>query len=148
MGATSEMYIQMQDEIMQTIGRAEDGNMTHLDAVLELRGKRSMLEDAIGMIKQFEDDQQDQIQREAEQYQNEYKGYKFEFRSGRQSFVFKGIPQWEKLEAAKKAFEDQGKAAFKLYQKTGSKPITEDGEELPLPEVKYGKGYMVVKELK
>ena len=148
MGATSELVINMQDELMNTIHRAEEGEMSYLDAAIALRQEKSQLEDSLKIIKEFEDDNRSLIEQEAKEYNNEYKGYKFEFRNGKKLWDYKGIPEWNKLDERKKAIEAQAKAAFDLFQKTSAKPMTEDGEMLPLPDLNYAKGSMVVKPLK
>ena len=65
MGATSELFIAMQDEIMQTTQRVEDGMLTPLDAVIDLRQKRAVLEDSLALIKDFEQDKLEEIEQAA-----------------------------------------------------------------------------------
>ena len=146
MGATSEMYIAMQDEIINTVHRAENGDISHLDAVIDLRKKREELETGLSIIKEYESTFLTDIQQEASEYKEGYRGYQFEFRNGRKTYSFKNLPEHTRLSKQLKDFESKAKSAFELYQKTGEKPITESGEELPLPEINYGKSYMIVKE--
>lgn len=138
----------LQDEIIEISNNAREGEISHLEAVIKLRGIRKMFEDGLSLIKDYESECYSEIEQEAKEYGNEFNGHKFEFRAGRKMFSFKGVPAWIDLEAKKKAVEAEAKAAFTLYQKTGDRPITEDGELLALPEISYGKGSLVVQAVR
>ncbi len=149
MGATSELVIKMQDELMNTIHQAKEGELSQLDAIIQLRETRKNLENSIGIIKDFEDDNREHIASEANEYPDGYKGYQFEFRNGRKMYSYKGIPEWEKANESKKEIESKYKTMLDAKIKGAVHAnVSEDGEELPLPEISYGKSSLVVKPVK
>lgn len=131
-------------DILNLIQRAEDGEMSLLDAVIQLRKIKESCDSTLSFIKEFEDKYKDQIETEASAYQNEYKGATFEFRAGGKMFSFKGISEIEQKEAELKALKDRYQSAWENKQK-GLLAVTEDGEELQLPTVSYRKSSMIVK---
>ncbi|MXV39373.1 hypothetical protein GO491_11910 [Flavobacteriaceae bacterium Ap0902] len=141
---TKELHIQMQDHLINEMERADEGYTSILDTIINLRKEREFHEQMIKDIKAFEDAKKDEIQTEAEQYQNEYKGAKFEFRSGGKTLDYSGIPEVSEKEKELKEIKEKYKMAFENSQK-GLLVISEDGEELPLPKPKYRKGSMIVK---
>ncbi len=134
--------------IKETIQDAKDGNLNRLDAIIELREARKELENAIDEIKKYEDKEKEAIAMEAAEYPEGYKGYQFEFRNGRKLWNFKTIPEFNEISERLKEVQDTAIATFELFQKTGQKPITEDGELLPMPELNYAKSSLVVKAKK
>lgn len=137
------------DELIETISQVEEGNMNHLDAVIKMREKKSLLEKAMEAIADFEAENREKIELEAKEYNNEYHGHKFEFRNGRTMYNYKGIPEWLEAENQRKAVEEKYKAMLKAKLKgMDYANVTQEGEELPLPEVKYGKGSLIVKTLR
>lgn len=131
-------------DILSFIQKAEDGEMSLLDAVIQLRKIKESCESTLSFIKEFEDKYKDQIETEANAYQNEYKGATFEFRSGGKMFNFKGISEIDQKEAELKALKDRYQSAWENKQR-GLLAVTEDGEELQLPTVSYRKSSMIVK---
>lgn len=145
MGVTSEMFIQMQDALVNDISRVENGEVHLLEATIELRKQKAFHEQMIENIKSFESENFNEIEVQAKEYQNEYKGSTFEFRNGRKTFDFKGIEEVEIAKDNAKEIEAKYKAAWEMKQK-GLAPVDEDtGEVLQVPTVKYGKSVMVVK---
>lgn len=65
MGKTSELHIQLQDELINTINAVDNGNTTPLDALLYLRSHRQALELSIEITKQFEEQYFDKIDRKS-----------------------------------------------------------------------------------
>src|SRR5699024_9102473 len=125
----------------QLINQYREGEISLLDATIELREIRKAHEAEIEMIKAFE---YDNLQ-EFEQYKGEsYMGFEFTVVNGRKTYNFKEIPEWNEATAEVKKIEAQAKLAFDMFQSTGSRPKTEDGEILPLPEINYGKSYLKV----
>ena len=125
----------------QLINQYRDGEISLLDATIELREIRKSHEAEIEMIKAFE---YDNLQ-EFEQYKGEpYMGFEFTVVNGRKTYNFKEIPEWNEATAKVKEVEKQAKLAFDMFQSTGSRPITEDGELIPLPEINYGKSYLKI----
>lgn len=162
MGATSEIYIQMQDDLFNTVNLAEEGELSHLDALLSLREKRKYLETGLDIIKEFENEKSNEIANEASKYPEGYKGYSVTLTNGRKMYSFKGIPEIETIESVKKETEERYKGAFEGFQKgvvqttrvnedDPESPlgwIDENGQVLPFPEVNYGKSFLTVKENK
>lgn len=150
MGATKEMYIRIQDELFNAAHQASEGEITNLDALLIMRDHRSEAEKLVEIIKEFESDKITEIANEASQYPEGYKGFQVSVANGRKTFSFKGIPEWENAEKAKKAVEDKYKAMWEAKAKGANTGFCDEetGEEMPLPEVSYGKTFVTVKENK
>ncbi len=144
MSAQSDLHIQLQDYLINTEQMAENGEITYLDAVIAMREEKEFYESQLDLIKQWEEEFKSLIEQEAAQYQNEYKGAKFEFRSGGKTFNFKNIPDVEQKEKELKELKSFYQSAWENKQK-GLLAATEDGEELTLPEVSYRKGSMIIK---
>lgn len=144
MGATSELFIQMQDEFVNTCNAIEEGNLDLLDGVINLRKQRVFYEEMASNIKTFESQYQEEIQQKAQDFGNEYKGVKFEFRKGGKTFDYKGIEEWKIASTNLKEIEDKYKSAWENAQK-GNMSVTEDGEVLQLPQVNYRKDSMIIK---
>ncbi|HET8837894.1 MAG TPA: hypothetical protein VFM82_02745 [Flavobacteriaceae bacterium] len=140
---------QIQNRMIYLERSLEAGETNPLDALLEMRKEREQLENSLAIIKETESKFYDDFQREAEKSQNEYKGFKFEFRNGRKTYSFNGIPEWQAAEKSKKEIEAKYKAVLEAKIR-GSQfaNVSEEGEELPLPEISYGKGSLIVKPLK
>ena len=94
----------------------------------------SFLEHLTNQRKKWLDENLESVSNEADNYNNEYKGYKVTLQT-RETLNFKSIPQWNVLENAKKEFEQKSKLALNLVRKGGLN-VDENGEEIPLPEVK------------
>jgi len=159
MGANSEWHISMQDELINTVHQAEEGELTNLDALIELREKRKHLETGLEIIKQFEDNNLDAIANESHNYPDGYRGVKVTLTNGRKMYYFKGIPEVESHLTEVKKAEEKYRAAFDGVQKgiieiveseDGSKGWidTETGDILPFPEVNYGKSFLTIKATK
>lgn len=149
MGKSSEMHIRIQDEILNTVEKAQEGELNHLDALLELREHRELLEKALEIIKDYETSKIDEISREAAKYPEGYRGFQVTLVNGRKTFSYKGIPEWEQAESEKKKIEEKYKAMFEAAQKGAVYAnVGADGEELPMPEVNFGKSFLTVKPLK
>jgi len=85
----------------------------------------------------------------AEKYQGVYLGCEIKQVAGRKTYNFKNVPAWIEAEENKKQIEEQYKLMFEAKMKgLPHANISEDGEELPLPEINYGKSYLLVKEKK
>lgn len=145
MGATSELFIQMQDQLVNTINQVENGDIQVLDAVIEMRKQREFHEQMLKEISHFESENYNEIELEAKEHQNEFRGAKFEFRNGRKTFSFKGIEEVEKATKDLKSVKDKYQSAWEMKQK-GLAPVDEEtGEVLQIPTVSYGKSSMVIK---
>jgi len=162
MSASSEYYIKIQDDLMQTIHQVEEGELGHLDGLLKLRRNRADLETSLEIIKSFETEKVTEIEQEAVKYPKGYMGHEISVVPGRKTYNFKGIPEFDVFEGFKKDAEAKYRAAFDGYQKgivqttrleedNPESPlgwIDEDGQVLPFPEVNYGKSFVMVKAAK
>ena len=134
MGANSEFFIQLQEQFLNDCDRYENGNISALDVAVKFKDEMSFLEHLTNQRKTWIDENLESVSNEADNYNNEYKGYKVNLQT-RETLNFKSIPQWNVLENAKKEFEQKSKLAFQLVRKGGLN-VDENGEEIPLPEVK------------
>ena len=147
MGKYSEMHIALQDEIMNLSHQAEEGELSNLDALIEMRKHREEFEKGLALIKDFEETKINEIANEASQYPDGYRGLEIKMVNGRKTFNYKGIPAWIEAEENKKKIEEQYRLMFEAKAKgLPHANVSEDGEELLLPEVNYGKSYLAVKE--
>ena len=147
MGKYSEMHIALREEIMNLSHQAEEGELSNLDALIEMRKHREEFEKGLALIKDFEDTKINEIANEASQYPDGYRGFEIKMVNGRKTFNYKGIPAWIEAEENKKKIEEQYRLMFEAKAKgLPHANVSEDGEELPLPEVNYGKSYLAVKE--
>ncbi len=149
MGANSELHIRIQDELMNTIHNAEEGHISMLDALIILEEERKHIENSLEIVKSFKDEQFSSIAHEADEYKDGYKGFVVEVRNGGKSYNYKNIPEWQKAEKVKKEVENKYKSMY-LAKQAGSTyaNISEDDEELPLPEISYRKSSIILKKKK
>lgn len=149
MGNYSEMHIALQDEIMRLSNCAGEGELTNLDALIEMRKHREEFEKGLALIKDFEDKKINEIANEASQYPEGYRGFEIKMVNGRKNFNFKCVPAWVEAEENRKNIEEKYKMMFEAKAKgLPHANVTEDGEVLPLPEVSYTKSYLTIKEKK
>lgn len=149
MGQVSELHIQMQDALINTVQDAEEGNMNMLDAFIQLEEERKQLETSLAIIKGFKDSQLEYICREAKEYPEGYKGYMVEVRNGGKIYDYKHIPEWQAYDKAKKDCEKRYKSALEAkINGNVHANISEDGEELLLPEISYRKSSIILKPKK
>lgn len=134
MGANSEYFIQLQEQFLNDCDRYENGHISALDVAVKFKEEMSFLEHLTNQRKTWIDENIESVSNEADNYNNEYKGYKVTLQT-RETLNFKSIPLWNVLENAKKEFEQKSKLAFQLVKKGGLN-VDENGEEIPLPEVK------------
>lgn len=147
MGATSEYYIGMQNEIMSTIDRSENGHISVLDALIQLEEERKHLEQSLAIIKSFKDEQLENIATQIKEYPEGYKGYNIEVRNGGVMYDFKHIPEWKEYKQLLVDCEARYKSALVAKEHGNAfANVSDDGEELPLPQVSYRKSSVIVKK--
>lgn len=153
MGKTNELYIQLQDELINTIHSVDNGEMTPLDALLYMRDHKRQLELTLDITKEFEDNYIDKIAFEAAKHGNTYKGYEIKAVNGRRIFDCSNVPEYTELNNELKKVADKYKSAFEgvqrgIVQTTNVDGITywvdDNGELRPFPELKYGKSYLKI----
>lgn len=147
MGFSKHMHLQLQEELMQIVNEAERGDITMLDAFIQLEEERKQLEMSMAIVKSFKDANLEYISQEAKEYPEGYRGYSVEVRNGGKIYSYKNIPEWQEYNKAVKECEKRYKSA--LDAKINGNPhanVTEDGEELPLPEITYRKSSIILKK--
>jgi hypothetical protein len=147
MGKYSEMHIALQDEIMNLSYLAGEGELSNLEALIEMYGHKKEFEKSLSLIKDFEDTKIHEIANEASQYPEGYHGFEVKMINGRKTFNYKNIPAWIEADNEKKRIEDQYRAMFEAKAKgLPHANVSHEGEELPLPEINYSKSYLVIKQ--
>lgn len=157
MSKSSELFLQIQEELSQTANLVENGELSNLDGLIRMRKAKTEAENVLSIVKQFEDEKLNEISNEAEKYGGKYLNFEIKAVNGRQTFNFKGIPQIDDAVNNVSSLQDKFKNAFEGFQK-GTVQTTEengvrywidtDGELQPFPEMTIGKSYLTVKELK
>lgn len=149
MGRTKDLFNEYREGIAYQADRVENGELGVLDALLFMRENKALLKDTIDLIDAWEADVQDEIIAEAENHKDGYKGFDINVRNGSRRFSFKNIPEWQDIEKLKKDVEAKYKSMF-LARENGAvhANVSEDGEELPLPDISYTKSSIVLKPLK
>jgi len=138
---------EIQDRIIHIHNEVENGYRSAFDGLIELDIYRKQLDNALALIKDFKDTFNDQLASASTEYKDGYKGYKIETRSGGRTFVYKAIPEWADAEKSKKEIEAKYKSMFLAIEKGNvNANISEDGEILPLPEITYRKGSIILKK--
>ena len=126
-------FEQLLDTFLKQADKYENGDIDALETAILMRKDYERLEIQMNMRKQWIEENKHSIEEEASKFPEGYKGYKVVLQS-RSTMNFKNIPEWIKLENAKKEFEAKSKAALKMVEKGGLN-VDENGEEIPLPEV-------------
>lgn len=140
-------------EISETIANraesADSGHESFLDVFMAMRLDREYMKQNLEYIAQWEAQFHDEIVREMQDYPEGKNGFEFEVRMGRKTWSFKGIPEWEDANDFKKQVESKYKAIWEAKQKGAvHADVSEDGEELPLPEIGYTKSSLILKRKK
>lgn len=159
MNGSKEYFIAIQDELINTKEKAENGELSNLDALIKLRESKKQAETILEIVKDFENENINEIENEASKYPNNiYMGFEIKATAGRKMFSFKGIEEIENLDKEKKLLEDKFKNAFNGFQKGVVQVsydengvihwIDENGEMQPFPELNIGKGFLTIKEKK
>ena len=134
MSLSKQIYDDFQQDFIQSCEEVENGNISILDVADKFKNEQDFLNELSDNRKTWLSEFCDQITDEAEKYGKDgYKGKIFK-KQTRTTLSFKNIPQWQKLEADKKEFEEKSKTALKMVEKGGLN-VDENGEEIPLPEV-------------
>ncbi len=147
MGRTKELFAALREDFINKCQLVEDGEEYLLDTVIEMREERAFYEEMIKNIKDFEAEKYGEIETKAGEFQNNYKGSVFEFRAGRKTFDYSGIPEYQNAKSTLKQVEEKYKAAWHNAS-NGLMAVSEDGEELQLPEVKYSGKTLVIRKSK
>lgn len=157
MGKSNEMFISIQEELLNTILEVEEGELSNLDGLIKMREAKSEADKILEIVKDFEDKRINEISSDAEQFKGKYLNYEIKHVNGRKSYVFKGIPEIEEATKIVTEKQDKYKSAFDGFQKGTVQTteengiihwIDENGELKPFPELTIGKSYLTVKKTK
>ena len=134
--------------ITTVLEQYNNGNLTLEDALLEAENIRKQLEQELDALLNFKHEKSNEINLVAQEYEDGYKGFKFEVRNGRMTYNFKGIDEWEEANKTKQSIEKKYKA-FLNAKINGAvhANVSKDGEELQLPTISYGKPSVLIKEI-
>ena len=149
MGATNELFIQMQDELVNLSERATNGEIELLNASIQMRLYRNELQKGLDIIKEFENEQLEYIGQQSKEYKDGiYNGFKFEVRNGGTMYNFKSIDKVQGKEQELKDLKNLYKTAYKLKQ-DGKSMIDEDTGEIidEFPEISYRKSSLIIKKV-
>lgn len=149
MGATKELHANLQDYLFNIDNQVQEGELSNLDGLILMRENRSECEKSLEIIKDFENKRIAEIANEASKYPKGYKGFLISETSGRKNFDFKAIPEWNYAKENLQNIEAKYKSMFEAKVKGNANAnISEDGEILPLPEIKYTKSFIMIKKSK
>ena len=76
MGANSEYFIQLQEQFLNDCDRYDNGHISALDVAVKFKEEMSFLEHLTNQRKTWIDENLESVSNEADNYNNEYKGYK------------------------------------------------------------------------
>lgn len=127
-------FEQQEQEMHQAIEAYENGDVSALDVAVQFKEEMMMYEYFSEMRKAWIDENKDAIDNEADKWGGVYGGFKIT-KQHRETLSFKHIPEWNELEGRKKEVEKLSKLALQMVRKGGLN-VDENGEEIPLPEVK------------
>ena len=155
MSKVKEMFISIQDELINTKEEAFNGELSNLDALIKMREAKEKAEQVLEIVKDFENEKINEIEQEASKYPNNtYMGFEIKSIAGRKMFSYKAIEEIKNLEKNKKELEDKYKNAFNGFQKGIVQTtyvdevihwIDENGEVKPFPELSIGKSFLQIK---
>ena len=133
----------MKEKIDYIITSYYEGDNDILDALLQLKKYEDELNECLDWIKHFKNENENQIDAAASMHNNIYKGFEIKYRSGGMMYDFSNLQEYNIAKFNLKEIEEKYKQAY-LSKTKGLLPISEDGEELNLPDVKHRKGSIVI----
>lgn len=157
MSKNSELHIQIQDELFNVVRQVEEGELSHLDALIIMHQNREEAEKTLAIIKEFSSNNLNEIANKAEEYKGKYNGYEIKSVNGKKLYKYDDIAEVTELEESVSAIKEKFKSAFENYQKGNQLTETVDGVLHwidgdgflhPFPELNYGASYITVKKLK
>lgn len=135
MGLSKQVYEEYQADFIERCQLVKDGNLSALDCAIRFKEEMDYLSKLAEERREWMNENVDEITNEAEKYGKEgFKGMVFS-KQTRETFSFKNIPDWVKVNNLQKTIEQRSKTAWKQVQ-NGMLNVDNAGEEIPLPEVK------------
>jgi len=140
---------EMMKEAIEIISSVDNGMKIELDALIELRELKTKADLILTYVKKFETDNLELIANQAAEYPKGYRGCVVSFVSGRKTYDYSKVEEVSEAKHNLKTMEEKYKAMLEAKLKGAyHADITEDGEVLILPEIKYGAGYLTVRASK
>jgi hypothetical protein len=118
-----------------------------MEATVTLHELKIKLDRALGFIKDFMDENINEIAMHSTDYPEGFGGWKFEYRNGGKTFKYDNCPSVAKLKDELKAEEQKMKAAYASFQQ-GLTSVDENGEVLELPTIVNRKSSMILKQIR
>ncbi len=134
----------LRDRVFRIIDNAENGNIGMMEAATELKDLQAEMKMLSDQIDDWITVNKEELISLAREYDMQFGHYRFEYRNGAKRWNFKNVPQWAAIEKDKKDLESQLITAWEASQK-GLVTGTIEGEEVILPEVKYGEDVLIWK---
>lgn len=136
----------MINQISEIINSAENGDIGMLHALTDLEDIRIELDASLEFIKDWKDENIDELAMLKEDYPEGYGGYKIEYRSGGYTYKYDHIPEYKNLKIELKRIESEAKMSLSALEK-GNTMVNDDGEIVPHAE-KYGrKASLILKKI-
>lgn len=110
---SSELFLQIREELANTQQQVENGELSNLDGLIRMREAKEQAEKVLEDVKIFEDNRINEIAHDAEQYGGKYQGYEIKSVNGRKTYSFKGIPEIEQASQHVSTLQDKYKNAFR-----------------------------------
>lgn len=146
MSITGQLYEQYQQEFIDRCQQVEDGDLSPIEVAVQFKEEMDYLSRLTEERKTWLNENVDAITDEAAAYGKDgFRGFVFT-KMYKETPSFKHIPAWIDLENRKKSLEQKSKLAWKMVQ-NGGLNVDENGEEIPLPEVKTS-SFIKVEKLK
>ncbi len=135
--------------ITDIISKYDQGEILLEDAIVQAEQVRKQIEAELDFLKDFKYSHSESIERLTKELPDGHRGFLFEVRKGRITYDFKGVEQWEFFNKQKQDYETKLKTILKAkINGAVHANVTEDGEEIQLPKIKYGKSSVVLKPKK
>ena len=132
-------------QLQDTVQKVDDGMLSELDALIDLRELKTTADLILGAVKQFETENAEDIANQANEHPNGYRGFKVTLVSGRKTYDYSGVPEVMSAKDYVKDMETKYKRMHDSFISGNTNSnVTTDGEILPMPRIKYGSGYLKV----
>jgi len=138
----------MKNQILETVQKSFDGDITHISALVRLNEHKKEIEECLSLIKDWQQQMQTEIEADVIDNNGTYNGYDIKLVAGRKTYNFQSVQEIEEVNVQKKELESKYKSLFDVYVKTGQNPISEDGEVYDLPSISYGKSHFRITKSK
>lgn len=124
-----------------------NGNLLLEDFLIQAEEIRKTLEQELDFLKAFKNEYSSEIYELSQDYKDGYKGFLFEVRNGATRYSFKANEDWQKIDNEKKMLENHLKTMLKAKINGAAwADIDENGEQIVLPEITYGKSTVIIKK--